>query len=233
MSQLRTESSNLAVRNVQVFGVEVGVNADAEYYEVEATIDGSGFGEDATDLATGRLAWLYDEQVVRPLYPDLCPEVPERLRDAYGGGLGNTGRDMDRYLWSEHEREPEPARRRAPSAPEPSPAALLGLGDHERPMWSTHTGQRTRPLLGRADLLVEVHLLRQWAPGVLDSSQAQPAHPIPISPIVATPPSTRAAAWTTGTARRPPVPSPRRICRSRIGSRPRCPSATAAPGSTE
>jgi hypothetical protein len=50
-SQLRAEGGHLAVGDVEVCGIQVGVDADTEEDEVEATIAGLGLGEDAADLA--------------------------------------------------------------------------------------------------------------------------------------------------------------------------------------
>ena len=62
---------------------------------------------------------------------------------------------------------------------------------------------------------------------------ASRTYPIPISSKVAMSRRTAAAATTIGTARRPPVPSPRRIWRSSRGCSPRWSRAAPAPGSTD
>src|SRR5919199_4368980 len=141
-------------------------------------VAGSDLGEYAADLAAREVAGFDDQQIVRPLYPNLHSEAPERLGDAHGGSLDNARSEMVRQVRPEDDREPEPAGRRAPVAPEPAPAALLHLGYHERPVRSSIRGPRklASTLLSRADLLVEIHLSRQRAVYALYRLPAQPVH---------------------------------------------------------
>src|SRR5215218_4877334 len=234
MPQLGTDGSYFAIRDPELGRIEVRVHSHPEDGIVEASAlrrEGSvlcaRFGEDAADLLSA------GEQVVGPLDAGLDPDLPKRLRNTDRRGLRDARSETRVEPATQHKRYPEPTLRRSPRPPEPSPSPGLDLRDDERPLRCSSVGQLTGALLGRAQRPMYLDDTRERAFQGLNSLRRETVHRNPNSSMVAISLSVRAAACTSGTASRPPVPSPRRMSRSRSASSSRHSRTIRAPASAE